>query len=82
MARGALARPALQSVRITLSRKDSQSTLLREKSKVRGMIVKGMGKSVVRFIPLTTIPLTSLRLFLSAISHPASVAAGRAGPLR
>jgi hypothetical protein len=27
-------------------------------SKVRGMIVKGMGKSVFRFIPLTTIPLT------------------------
>ena len=61
---------ALQSVRITHSRKDSQSTLLREKSKVRGMIVKGMGKSVFRFIPLTIIPLTSLRHFPSAIFHP------------
>jgi hypothetical protein len=31
------------------------------------MIVKGMGKRVFRPIPLTTIPLTSLRAFLSPI---------------
>jgi hypothetical protein len=34
------------------------------------MIVKGMGKSVFSFIPLTTIPLTSLRPFPSSILHP------------
>ncbi len=40
-------RPALQSLRVTHSREDSQSTLFREKSKVRGMIVMGMGKRAV-----------------------------------
>ena len=44
------------------------------------MIVEGMGKSVLSFIPLTTIPLTSLRPFPSSIL--ASVAAGRAVHLR
>jgi hypothetical protein len=34
-----------------------------EKSKVRGLVVKGMGKGVFRFIPLPTIPLTALRPF-------------------
>jgi hypothetical protein len=34
------------------------SRRIREKSKVRGMIVKGMGKSIFRFI-LTIIPLRS-----------------------
>jgi hypothetical protein len=61
---------ARQSVNITHSRQDSQSAILREKSKVRGMFVKGMGKSVFRFIPLTTIPLTALRPFPSSILHP------------
>jgi hypothetical protein len=39
-------------------------------SKVRGMIVKGMRKSILRFIPLTTIPLTALRPFQSGILYP------------
>ena len=43
--------------------------MLRGRFEVRGMIVKGMGKSVVRFIPLTVIPLTSLWLFPSANFH-------------
>jgi hypothetical protein len=39
-------------------------------SKVRGMIVKGMGKSVFRFIPLTIIPLTALRPFPTIQRRP------------
>jgi hypothetical protein len=31
--------------------------------KVRGMFVKGMGRSLFRIIPLTDIPLTSLLSF-------------------
>ena len=32
-----------------------------EKSKVSGLVVKGMGKRASRFIPLTTISLTALQ---------------------
>ena len=35
--------------------------------KVRGIIVRGMKRSVLRIIPLTNIPLTSLRRFPSSI---------------
>jgi hypothetical protein len=66
----------LQSVSITHIRQDARSAILQEQSKVRGMSVKGMGKSVFRIIPLTIIPLTSLRPFPSSIF--ALVAAGRA----
>jgi hypothetical protein len=45
--------------------------------KVRGMIVKGMGKCVFRIIPLTYIPLTLLPAFPSSILPV--VAACRAG---
>jgi hypothetical protein len=65
-----------ESIIITHPPQDSQSTDLRETRKVRGMIVKGMGKSIFRFIPMTTIPLTALRPFPSSI--PALVAPGRA----
>ena len=43
----AAGRVAVQSSRITQSQKDLQSTVSPRKSKVRGMIVKGMGKNVV-----------------------------------
>jgi hypothetical protein len=40
--------------------------------KVRGMIVRGMGKCVFRIIPLTNIPLTFLPAFPSSI-HPVTI---------
>jgi hypothetical protein len=46
---------------------DFLSATLREESKVRGMIGKGMRKDVSSIIPLTIIPLTSLRPFPSSI---------------
>jgi oligopeptide transport system substrate-binding protein len=67
-----LRRALLQSVRITHPPQDSQFTVLREKIKVRGMNVKGMGKGDFRFIPLTTIPLTAFRPFPYSILHPRS----------
>jgi hypothetical protein len=54
--------------------------MLLEKNEVRGMFVKGMGKSVFRIIPLTIIPLTDLRPF--PFSFFVLVGAGRAGPSR
>jgi hypothetical protein len=59
---------ALQYVNIAHFREDSRAVILRQKAKVRGMVVKGMGKSVFRIIPLTIIPLTFLRRFPTAIS--------------
>jgi hypothetical protein len=53
-----------------------RSVILPEKSKVRGMFVKGMGKSGFGIIPLTVIPLPSLRPFPSAIRHPRFVCGG------
>ena len=50
-------RDSRRSVIITHPRKESQSTLFREKSKVRGMIVKGMGKSIFRFTVLSAFSL-------------------------
>ncbi len=41
----------LQSDRITNFRQDSQSAVFRQHAKVRGMIVKGMGKSIFRMLP-------------------------------
>jgi hypothetical protein len=47
----------LQSVTIADVREFSRAVILRKKAKVRGMVVKGMGKSVFTLI-LTIIPLT------------------------
>jgi hypothetical protein len=61
---------ALQSVRVRHFREDFQAGHAVEHivhGKVRGMIVKGMGKCVFRTIPLTYIPLTFLPAFPSSI---------------
>jgi hypothetical protein len=52
---------APQSARIAHIRGDSRSVVLWEKSNVRAMVVKGMGRSVLRIIPLPVIPLTLFR---------------------
>jgi hypothetical protein len=69
----------LQSVRVRHFREDFQASRAVKHivhGKVRGIIVKGMGKCVFRIIPLTYIPLTFLTAFPSSI--PPVVAAGRA----
>ena len=60
---------ALPSGRATRFQEDSRSVILRERSKVRGISVKGMGMRAFRIIPLTKIPLASFRFFPSSILH-------------
>jgi hypothetical protein len=70
---------ALQSFRIAQFREDFPAAHALEhilQGKVRGMIVKGMGKCVLTIIPLTYIPLTFLPAFPSSVLPV--VAAGRA----